>query len=326
MLHDKSSAVENSPEQIPAQAAAFTDVFNQQLARRVDHDQNLLFLGVNAAEGTLVYSSIESLLGDSAKDLQREYYAKALEAPVDQFKVSNAFVSSTDQINVTATYPIFTADGSLSGFSLAGLDLSFFQQWLNRIDEPSVTISIIDDQKTLLARKPVTAEIGQTMDIALLDRFMATDDPTGTFRLVSPIDSQDRLWSIRRIRDLPFVVAVGYSTEHALAGWYTKLYSYIVGVVIVSIVSILLALRYHANTRLLKQLRTVIAEVKTLSGLLPICSYCKKIRDDKGYWTQIEHYIDERSDAQFSHSICEECAHKHYPELVGDASGTGNPN
>ena len=56
-------------------------------------------------------------------------------------------------------------------------------------------------------------------------------------------------------------------------------------------------------------------EVKTLGGLLPICSYCKKIRDDNGYWNQIEGYIQSHSEAKFSHSICQECAKKHYPDL-----------
>jgi len=56
-------------------------------------------------------------------------------------------------------------------------------------------------------------------------------------------------------------------------------------------------------------------EVKTLSGLLPICSHCKKIRDDRGYWNQIEEYLHEHSEAEFSHSICIECADRYYPDL-----------
>lgn len=58
-----------------------------------------------------------------------------------------------------------------------------------------------------------------------------------------------------------------------------------------------------------------LKEVKKLSGLLPICSYCHKIRDDKGYWNQIEAYIQEHSEARFSHGICKECAERHYPEF-----------
>ena len=63
------------------------------------------------------------------------------------------------------------------------------------------------------------------------------------------------------------------------------------------------------------KLRAAISEIKTLSGLIPICSHCKKIRDDQGYWSQIEKYIGERSTAQFSHSICPECAKEIYPEF-----------
>jgi len=66
--------------------------------------------------------------------------------------------------------------------------------------------------------------------------------------------------------------------------------------------------------KLVSNLQKALGEITTLSGLLPVCSYCKKIRDDKGYWNQIEKYISERSDVDFSHGICPECEKKHYPE------------
>ena len=67
--------------------------------------------------------------------------------------------------------------------------------------------------------------------------------------------------------------------------------------------------------RLISELQKALDEVKTLSGLIPICAHCKKIRDDKGYWSQIESYIHEHSDADFSHGICPECAKKLYPDM-----------
>jgi PAS domain S-box-containing protein len=67
--------------------------------------------------------------------------------------------------------------------------------------------------------------------------------------------------------------------------------------------------------RLILQLQDALAEVKQLSGLLPICASCKKIRDDKGYWNQIEEYITVHSEAEFSHSICPDCMKKLYPDL-----------
>ena len=67
--------------------------------------------------------------------------------------------------------------------------------------------------------------------------------------------------------------------------------------------------------RLMKDLEMALAEVKTLRGFIPICANCKNIRDDEGYWQQIEKYITDRSDAQFSHSLCPECIKELYPDL-----------
>jgi hypothetical protein len=66
--------------------------------------------------------------------------------------------------------------------------------------------------------------------------------------------------------------------------------------------------------RLIADLQKALGDVKQLSGLLPICSHCKKIRDDSGYWNQIESYIREHSGVEFSHGICQDCLKKYYPD------------
>ncbi|MCK9420574.1 MAG: PAS domain S-box protein [Nitrospirae bacterium] len=66
--------------------------------------------------------------------------------------------------------------------------------------------------------------------------------------------------------------------------------------------------------KLVVQLQEALEKVKTLRGFIPICASCKKVRDDKGYWTQVEAYVSEHSLAEFSHSICPECMKKLYPE------------
>jgi two-component system, cell cycle sensor histidine kinase and response regulator CckA len=70
--------------------------------------------------------------------------------------------------------------------------------------------------------------------------------------------------------------------------------------------------------KLIQELQKALADVKRLGGLLPICASCKKIRDDRGYWKQIETYIRDHSEAEFSHGICPECARKLYPDLYED--------
>jgi DNA-binding NtrC family response regulator len=68
--------------------------------------------------------------------------------------------------------------------------------------------------------------------------------------------------------------------------------------------------------KLLLQLEHSMKEIKTLRGFLPICASCKKVRDDQGYWTQIETYISGHSDAEFSHGLCPDCAVKLYGDFL----------
>lgn len=66
--------------------------------------------------------------------------------------------------------------------------------------------------------------------------------------------------------------------------------------------------------KIIGQLKTALGEVKTLKGLLPICSHCKKIRDDQGTWKKLEAYLYQHSEAKLSHGVCPECIKTHYPE------------
>jgi len=71
---------------------------------------------------------------------------------------------------------------------------------------------------------------------------------------------------------------------------------------------------FDEQGRLVADLRKAFDEIKTLSGFLPICASCKKIRDDSGYWNEVEKYISDHSEAEFSHGLCPDCAEKLYPE------------
>ncbi|HEY3384172.1 MAG TPA: PAS domain-containing protein [Vicinamibacterales bacterium] len=74
--------------------------------------------------------------------------------------------------------------------------------------------------------------------------------------------------------------------------------------------------------KLIAELTEALAKIRTLSGLLPICASCKKIRDDHGYWTQIESYIRQHSEADFTHGLCPSCAEKLYPDYLKPNAGS----
>ena len=69
------------------------------------------------------------------------------------------------------------------------------------------------------------------------------------------------------------------------------------------------------KNRLVLELRTALDEIETLEGILPICSFCKKIRDEEGKWEQVDVYIHRHSRTAFSHGLCPDCLRQHYPDV-----------
>ncbi len=140
-------------------------------------------------------------------------------------------------------------------------------------------------------------------DVVLLDLGLP-DAPTGlgTFEKAHAFASQ-----------VPIIVLTGHDDdEFAIEAVEKGAQDYLVKG---QITGVLLgrSIRYAiGRQKLLMQLEQSAKEIKTLRGFLPICANCKKIRDDKGYWTQIETYISTRTEAEFSHGICPECAKKLY--------------
>jgi FixJ family two-component response regulator len=76
---------------------------------------------------------------------------------------------------------------------------------------------------------------------------------------------------------------------------------------------------------LIAELKNALAEIKTISGLIPICAGCKKIRDDEGFWQQLESYLSQHSDAMFSHGLCPECVKRLYPDFVETGANVSPP-
>jgi hypothetical protein len=102
----------------------------------------------------------------------------------------------------------------------------------------------------------------------------------------------------------------------ALGFWNTiiRLFSFLIIAYSTSKIRLLLA----KERETVQALREALSQVKTLSGLIPICASCKKIRDDKGYWNQLETFIQEHSEAEFSHGICPDCMKKLYGVVLED--------
>jgi CheY-like chemotaxis protein len=124
-----------------------------------------------------------------------------------------------------------------------------------------------------------------------------------------------RLKENPRTADIPiiFVTAVT-EIEDAARGFRAGAVDFVQKPLNPVMVKARVALHIKLHTTMLA-LKNALSEVKKLSGLLPICMHCKKIRDDSGYWNQIEQYLAQHSDTQFSHGICQECEEKYYSDI-----------
>lgn len=152
---------------------------------------------------------------------------------------------------------------------------------------------------------------------------MAPDVIMMDIKIQGPMDGIETAGHIREHYDIPVIYLTAYSDDRLLQrAKTTEPLAYILkpydGPELRSTIEIALYRHKMEKERrqLIKDLEAALDEVKKLSGLLPICSACKKIRDDQGYWNQVESYIEEHSEAEFTHSVCPDCAKVLYPEFM----------
>jgi len=149
-------------------------------------------------------------------------------------------------------------------------------------------------------------------------------------KIEGKLDGIDSARQIQSRIEVPIIYLTSYSDDQLLRrAQATEPFGYLVKPYEASQLKITveMALFKHRLERerqkLVMDLKDALAKVKMLSGLLPICSCCKKIRDDKGYWNQLEAYIQTHSEAEFTHGICPECVRKLYPNLISRHIGDG---
>ena len=200
---------------------------------------------------------------------------------------------------------IFDMLGLLTGIRRESEAISKIMELFTMLFAPQSLVYVaIRDGKTLEVKaNPSTLEVDDAM-VKRLQAFPAgstwTDSKNG-FSIA--IQHADKNLGVVALEDLLFVERKRHYLNLALA----------MAPMLALVISN--ARNFQEKEQLIFELQGALTKVKTLSGLLPICASCKKIRDDSGYWNRIESYIGKHADVQFSHGICPDCARELYPEL-----------
>ena len=158
--------------------------------------------------------------------------------------------------------------------------------------------------------------------------FTASLEGDKVFRYMAPLFVEDSCLECHHeqgyaVGDLRGGISVTIQAEPILATQYQQIKYLLVTYLLIWAMGLVgqFAARYQLNIekeereKVIDELQEALTEVKTLSGLLPICASCKKIRDDSGYWNQIEEYFIDHSEFQFSHGLCPDCVTKIYPDF-----------
>lgn len=220
------------------------------------------------------------------------------------------------------------SDGSFAGIVYGAIGLGDLgSRFASKAVGQGGVITLRDSDLAVIVRHGGSRDLtGHTAASQAFKDLLKAGHPRGTYTTTTPLDQRARVYAFIHLVPYQQYLNVGLDLQEVLEPWYRELrqtlgfvaaFLLLVGCTYRLVRQAWLHQRSAEQEReqVIHDLQQTLAEVKALRGLLPICSHCKKIRDDQGYWNQIEGYIASHSEAQFTHSICPECAHQLDPDL-----------
>jgi hypothetical protein len=312
------------------QGSGELDAFAREL---LTHCPVLAFLGVVDADGVIVRGTG---LGPDVRPsvADRTYFRVLRDNPHAGLVISEPVVGRvTGKWAVILARRIELTGGRFGGVVYGSVELDRLVSTLGKIDPgPLGMVSLRDGDLRLLARYPHTdtRADGPGSRNAAPETAMRIQGGalSGTFLARSRVDGVERTMSFRKVASFPLFVAVGLAGDDYLADLRKETRQAVAwfGLFLGSslLVTAFLARSWRRDQRRIQSLRQALEEVRTLQDILPICMYCRKVRDDQNYWFQLEAYITRNTGAHFSHGVCPECRDKLLKDLSGETQVVGS--
>ncbi|WP_200388669.1 diguanylate cyclase [Thiocapsa imhoffii] len=220
LLRDLSGLVDTEILQHPHPDPQAQRRLTERLIEKKDSLPHAFLVG--AFDRNCIVTHTNAIVGFDASE--RSYCRALRDDPSAEVFVTPAYVNNLDRINVTQARRLESEMGDFRGMVAIGVDLDFFSAWLDRIDVGRAgSVTIVDSAGLLLARKPMLPEeLGQrVVEPRFLEAF-ASEDEFSAIAGPSPIDGVVRLFGIRQVPDLPFVVVVGEASRELFSDWFWR--------------------------------------------------------------------------------------------------------
>ena len=322
---------------------------NAFMAKLLLHIPEIDNLRMADARGDIVFG-VDLIDGKIVNVADRDYFVILRNNPKAGLYISQPLISRlTSKWIVVVARRINQPDGFFRGVVMGALSLDFFSKLFASVDiGSSGGISLRDAEMGIIARHPAPKDIGSIIGNKTLSpelrKLFEAGQPEGTFFTPQSWDNTAKIVSYHKVGKYPLFVNVGLATKDYLAEWQRDIAKLMAlsafYVLLTLLLSWALFARYKkeklAEINLFKlnaeleqrveertselhvkntKLEASLARVKQLEGIIPICMYCKKIRDDNNSWQQLEKYITEHSEALFTHGMCPTCAEEQRKKL-----------
>lgn len=282
----------------------------EQITRYLKEIQNRYntFTSFFVSEKTRIYYHGDSILKKVSPEEKRDQWYFRVRELEDEYEINvDPDLANKDEMTIFINYKVFDYAGNYIGATGVGLTVNAVKSLLEMYqDKYNRTIYFLD-------AKGDVKLASSGFDNRTAENFLAEGPAYFRKALESKADQgfsykkdgQVVHTNIRYIQEFQWYLVVEQSEREIIANIrHTLLINLLILAVILVIVVFFVNVAVNAYQK----------RIETLRGIVPICSFCKQIRDDKGYWNRVEAYVAKYTDAQFSHSICPDCIKKHYPE------------
>ena len=291
---------------------------NAYIARLFTQFPELSSIRTANAEGRIDHG-IGVQPGSTFSVVDRAYFAEAKANPKSGLLISEPVVGRiSGQWVLIFARRVERPDGGFAGVAYAAITLEQFTHSMARMDlGPHGTVTLRGGQLHIYAKYPVNKALGEVVgrrDMSPTFQALFQQGRTsGVYKARGGVDGVERTFAFAKVGGHPLYIHVGLGSEDYLTRWRTVArWSWSLAGLFTLLTSGLAWMLHRAWKRERERARE---EVQELRGMLPICSSCKKIRDDAGYWNQIESYVQAHSAATFTHGICPDCVLRMYPDL-----------
>ncbi len=263
------------------------------------------------SEKTRTYYHAGGVLKKVSPDEERDRWYFRVRAMKEDYEINvDPDLANKDAMTIFINYRVFDYGGNYIGATGVGLTVSAVKKLIAEYQKKySRAIYFIDKNgeiKLAGSDFDYTVKNISQFEYSSLFKYKIQSNSESSFTYKK--DGQVVHTNIRYIDEFEWYLVVEQPEQQTVKQIYTTL---VINLAIFVVVTILVLILVNLSVNAYQK------RIETLRGIVPICSYCKQIRDDKGYWNNVEAYVAEHTEAQFSHSICPSCMEKYYPEEYG---------